>query len=49
MGMFLNSRDWSTCQDRRESGWRKIQKNPKGIPAALCMKAKIGMEVHLSA
>ena len=35
MGMFLISRDWGTCQDRREDGWSKIQKNPRGKPAAL--------------
>ena len=23
-GMFLISRDWGTCQDRRENGWSKI-------------------------
>ena len=27
MGMFLISRDWATCQDRRDNGWSKIQKN----------------------
>ena len=49
MGMFLISRDWGTCQDGRENGWSKIQKNPRGKPAALCKKAEIGMEVHVSA
>ena len=49
MGMLLISRDWGTCQDRRENGWSKIQKNQRGKPAALCKKAEIGMEVHLSA
>ena len=49
MMMFLISRDWGTCQDRRENGRSKIQKNPRGKPAALCRKAEIGTEVHLSA
>ena len=49
MGTCLISRDWSTCQDQRENGWSKVQKNLKGKPAALCKKAEIGMEVHLSA
>ena len=48
MRMFLINRDWGTCQDRRENGWSKIQKNPWGKPAALCKKAEIGTEVHLS-
>ena len=49
MGMFLISMDCSTCQDRRENGWSKIQKNLRGKLAALCKKAEIGTEVHLSA
>ena len=46
MGMLLLSRD---CRDRRENGWSEIQKNPRGKSAALCKKAEIGTEVHLSA
>ena len=38
MGMFLISRDWGTCQDQRENGWRK----KRGKPAALCEKLKLG-------
>ena len=49
MGMFLISRVWGTCQDRRENGWSKIHKNLRGKPDALCKKADIGTEVHLSA
>ena len=48
-GFFLISRDWGTCQDGRENGWSKIQKSPRGKPAAFCKKAKIGTEVHLLA
>ena len=48
MGMFLISKDRGTCQDRRENGWSKIQKNPRGKPAAFYKKAEIGKEVHLS-
>ena len=49
MGMFLISRDWGTCQERRENGWSKIERNPGGKPAALCKKSEIGTEVHHSA
>ena len=47
MGMFLNSRDWRICQERRKNVLRKIQKNLRGKPAALCKKAEIGTDVHL--
>ena len=47
MRMFLISRDWGTCQDRKENGWSKTQKNPRGKPAALFKKAEIGTEVHV--
>jgi len=49
VGMFLISRDWGTCQHRKDNGWSKIKKIPRGKPAALCKKAEIGTEVHLSA
>ena len=49
MGMFLINRDLGTCQERRENGWNKIQKNPRGNPAALCKKAETRTEVHLLA
>jgi len=49
MEMFLIRRDWGTCQDRRENGWSKIQKNPGGKPVTLCKKEEIVTGVHLSA
>ena len=49
IGMFLISRNWGTFLDKRENGWSKIQKILRGKPAALCKKAEIGTEVHLSA
>ena len=42
MGMFLISRDWGTCLDRRENGWSKIQNDPRGKPAVICKKAELG-------
>ena len=41
MEMFLISRDWGTCQDRRENGWSKIQKNPRGEENLLSSARKL--------
>ena len=49
MGMFLISRYCGTSRDRRENGWSKIQKNPRGKPAALSKKVEIATVAHLSA
>ena len=42
MGMFLISRDWGTCQDRRENGWRKLQKNREENLLSSARKLKLG-------
>ena len=39
MGMFLISRDWGTCQDRRGNVWRKILEENL-LPSA--RKLKVG-------
>ena len=42
MGMLLISKDWGTFQARRDNGWSKMKKNPRGKPAALGKKVKLG-------
>ena len=42
MRMFLISRDWGTCQERRENGWSKIQKNMEENLLPSARKLKLG-------
>ena len=42
MEMFLISRESGTCQDRRENGWSKIQRNPRGNRLPSARKLKLG-------